>query len=514
MLKSSPVLLVILDGWGVGEKTDNNAVYLANTPNMDRWQSEFPYTQLSAHNGAVGLPEGQMGNSEVGHLNIGAGRVVYQDFTRINKAVETGDLAENGVLLALIDSVKAEGKALHFFGLLSDGGVHSHINHLIGMVKIAASKGLKKIFIHCFMDGRDTPPKSGAGYIVSLQEELLKIGAGKIATITGRYFAMDRDKRWDRVEKAWQALVDGIGVQEEKPSLAMQNAYAKGQTDEFIEPITLCENGKPITTVQDGDAVLFFNFRADRARELTHAFTDSDFEEFSCKKRPVLTDFATCTRYEKSFTLPVLFPPTQLNRILGEEVSRNGLKQLRIAETEKYAHVTYFFNGGREAVFDNESRLLVESPREVATYDLKPEMSAYKVTDLLLDKLKNESFDLIVLNYANSDMVGHSGILPAAIKACESVDECLGKLVAFFSEQGGNVLITADHGNADIMFDQATKEPYTAHTLNPVPFILVSEEYKTASLHRGGALKDIAPTILNLMGLQVPTEMEGINLIQ
>lgn len=513
MGKTSPVLLIILDGWGVGEKTDNNAIYLADTPNLDEWQSNYPCTTLLAHNGAVGLPEGQMGNSEVGHLNIGAGRVVYQDFTRINRAVETGELASNKTLLSLIDTLKESGKAIHFLGLLSDGGVHSHINHLIAMVKIAASKGFKKVYIHCFMDGRDTPPKSGAGYIDHLQKELQAIGVGKIATISGRYYAMDRDKRWDRVEKAWQTIVDSEGVQEESPEAAMENAYRNGHTDEFIPPVTVCENGRPIAKVADGDAILFFNFRADRARQLTHAFTDSEFKEFPRKKKPVLSSFATCTWYEKSFTLPVLFPPQELHRILGEEISRNGLKQLRIAETEKYAHVTYFFNGGREAVFEGEARIMVESPRDVATYDLKPEMSAEKVTEALINRLENDPFDLIVLNYANGDMVGHTGVLPAVIKACETVDKCLGRLVPFFIEQGGRVIITADHGNADITFDPTTNGPHTAHTLNPVPFMLISPEHKFAKLRSGGALKDISPTILNLLGLEVPSEMEGINLI-
>jgi 2,3-bisphosphoglycerate-independent phosphoglycerate mutase len=504
-----PVLLIILDGWGVGKPVESNAVYMADTPNMDKWAAEYPITTLAAHNGAVGLPEGQMGNSEVGHLNIGAGRIVHQDFTRINAAIDSGELAENPVFINLIDKLIKSNKALHLFGLLSDGGVHSHINHLTVMVRIAVQRGLDNVFIHCFMDGRDTPPQSGKGYIDELQSALTEIGGGRIASIIGRYFAMDRDNRWDRVEVAWKALVDGEGIRSDTPSTAITEAYDKGQTDEFIEPIIIYEHEKPLATIADGDGILFFNFRADRARQLTHAFTDKEFSNFKAVRRPDLGEFVTCTSYEKSFDLPILFPPTTLNHILGEEVSAHNLRQLRIAETEKYAHVTYFFNGGREQPFPLEDRALFDSPKDVATYDLKPEMSAYLVTDELEQRMRDNPYSLIVLNLANGDMVGHSGIIPAAIKACEAVDVCLGRLLKRLFEIGGTAIITADHGNADIMYDNLTHSPHTAHTTNPVPFMLIGEKYRDAKLRDGGSLRDIAPTVLTLLGLPIPEEMTG-----
>ncbi|MEN8256440.1 MAG: 2,3-bisphosphoglycerate-independent phosphoglycerate mutase [Thermodesulfobacteriota bacterium] len=513
MTAKKPVLLAILDGWGVGEKTDTNAIHMANTPNMDKWQAEYPATTLLAHNGAVGLPEGQMGNSEVGHLNIGAGRVVYQDFTRINKAVAEGALATNGILIKALDKVHTKKSALHFLGLVSDGGVHSHLKHLLALVAAAAERGVEQIFIHAFMDGRDTPPSSGAGYLTDLVDGLAKIGRGKVATITGRYYAMDRDNRWGRVKLAWDALVSGQGVGgPEEPVEAIKAAYQRQETDEFIKPIVLQKNGRPIATVNDDDAVIFFNFRADRARELTRAFTLPDFDGFDVGNRPRLSEYVMMTQYDKVFDLPILFPPLELDHILGEEVSTAGLKQLRIAETEKYAHVTFFFNGGREEPYPGEERLLIDSPREVATYDEKPAMSAVEVTDALLAKLDSGFFDLIILNFANADMVGHTGIQQAAIAACETVDSCLGKLVNKVQELSGSVLITADHGNSDKMYDPKAKEPYTAHTLNPVPFILVNDVLRGKELHNGGALKDIAPTILRLLDLNVPAEMEGESL--
>ncbi len=512
-MKKGPVLLAILDGWGIGEPMETNAVFAANTPNIDKWSVDFPMTALAAHNGAVGLPEGQMGNSEVGHLNIGAGRVVYQDFSRINAAIDNGDLAKNKVYIDLINKLRDNGHALHLFGLVSDGGVHSHINHLTSLVRIAVDLGLDKVFIHCFMDGRDTAPQSGKGYIRELQRQLNEIGGGSIATIIGRYYAMDRDNRWNRVERAWQAIVDGVGDFSDDPLAAITRCYDKGQTDEFIEPVIITNNGSPITAIADGDGILFFNFRADRARELTHAFVDRDFNAFKIVRRPILAEFVTCTRYEKGFDLPVLFPPTSLNHILGEEVSRCGLKQLRIAETEKYAHVTYFFNGGREEPFPLEDRALLASPKEVATYDLKPEMSAYLVTDELVDRLRDNPYSLIVLNLANGDMVGHSGVIPAAIKACEVVDDCLGRIIKRIKELDGTVIITADHGNADIMYDNDKREPHTAHTTNPVPFILIGEKYRRMKLRDGGALQDIAPTILSLLDIEVPKEMTGKSLL-
>ena len=516
MTQAAPVILIILDGWGVGKETGTNAVYMAKTPNMDRWVRRYPCTTLQAHNGAVGLPEGQMGNSEVGHLNIGAGRVVYQDFTRINRAIETGELANNEVLLRVLAQTLAQDKTLHLMGLVSDGGVHSHLRHLYALLRIAAEKGLTKVVIHAFMDGRDTPPQSGQGYMEELQRELAAIGVGQVATVSGRYYAMDRDNRWDRVQLAWKAMVDGQGVRHSDPVAAIAAAYGRGENDEFIKPIVISQGDglEPLSTIADGDSVIFFNFRADRARQLTHAFTDQAFDKFAADRRPMLTNFATCTRYEKEFDLPVLFPPQSLTRILGEEVSRHGLRQLRIAETEKYAHVTYFFNGGREAPYPLEDRVLINSPKEVATYDLKPPMSAPEVTAELRRRLRDNPYSLIVLNFANADMVGHSGKFEAAVKACEAVDKCLGELVQPFLDADGTVLITADHGNADIMYDEETKGPYTAHTLNPVPLILLNDRYLGRTLRRDGALKDIAPTVLSLMGLPVPAEMEGVCLLE
>ncbi len=505
-----PVLLAILDGWGIGEETENNAVFCAQTPNMDRWQKEYPATTLLAHNGAVGLPEGQMGNSEVGHLNIGAGRVVPQDFSRINQAVKTGELAENIELVQAIESAKANHSALHLLGLLSDGGVHSHIDHLFALVTMAGERGLDKVFIHCFMDGRDTPPSSGAGYMETLCVGLEAIGTGKVATIGGRFYGMDRDTRWERVEVAWKSLVAGEGVfSSADPVQAVQTAYKLGETDEFIKPIVLTDNNQPIGTVQDKDVVLFFNFRADRVRELTRAFVEPDFSGFDVRNRPALDRLVTMTRYDEAFNLPMAFPPVQLTRILGEEVSRAGLRQLRIAETEKYAHVTFFFNGGIDKPFAGEDRLLIDSPKEVKTYDEKPAMSCPEVTAQLLAKLEEDMYDLIILNFANADMVGHTGILSAAIDACEIVDKNLGLIVEKVRSSGGTVLITADHGNSDIMYDVVKDEPYTAHTLNPVPFIMVSDKLQGKTLQSGGALKDISPTILCLLGLDKPDEMEG-----
>ncbi|MBW2465727.1 MAG: 2,3-bisphosphoglycerate-independent phosphoglycerate mutase [Deltaproteobacteria bacterium] len=514
MQKQPPILLAILDGWGAGPLTDENAIHLARTPNMDLWQNSFPYTTLLAHNGAVGLPEGQMGNSEVGHLNIGAGRVVYQDFTRINRAIESGEFFENQILRDTLTKALENKSGLHLMGLVSDGGVHSHINHLVALLEMASRQGLKDVYIHAFMDGRDTPPTSGKKYIQRLQDELKRIGTGRLASISGRYYAMDRDRRWNRIQVAWQALVDGQGIIASDPVQAVQDAYDRGETDEFIKPIVLHnENQIPVAPVRDNDIILMFNFRADRVRELTHVFTDKDWQEFEVSHRPILTDCITFTQYDKQFTLPVVFPPVTMEHILAEEISRHGLRQLRIAETEKYAHVTYFFNGGREEPFQSEDRILVPSPKEVATYDQKPEMSAYLVTAELLKRIDSKSYSLIVLNFANGDMVGHSGIMEAAIKACEAVDTCLGKIVEKFIAKGGIALITSDHGNAETMRDPDSHSPITAHSSNPVPFILISEEHKGCTLRKDGSLRDIAPTILSLQNLSIPEEMTGRNLI-
>jgi len=519
MRKNTPLLLAILDGWGIADNRPTNAVAVADTPNMDKWTAECPSTTLVAHNGLVGLPEGQMGNSEVGHLNIGAGRIVYQDFTRINRAIDSGAFVDNQVMGEIMDRVKDAGSGLHLMGLLSDGGVHSHINHLFALLGMCKEKGLDRVFVHCFMDGRDTPPSSGFDYMQQLVAEMENIGCGQVATVSGRYWAMDRDKRWDRVKKAWQALVAGQGMTAADPVQAVQDAYDRQETDEFLAPTVIVdENGAVAGTVGDGDGVIFFNFRADRTRELCHAFADSDFHAFDVGNRPELLELVTMTEYEADFTFPIAFPPHTLTHILGQELSRHKLHQLRIAETEKYAHVTYFFNGGEEEPFPGEERILIESPRDVATYDLKPEMSAEAVTSALLDALKkNEAagtpFDVVILNFANGDMVGHTGVLEAAVRACATVDRCLGRIYRFMQEREGIMLITADHGNAEVMVNPETGEPYTAHSLNPVPLILVADQFKGCTLRNGGALKDIAPTMLSILELPVPAEMEGNNLL-
>ena len=513
-----PVMLAILDGWGVASPSDSNAVSAAHTPNMDKWASQYPATTLVAHNGQVGLPEGQMGNSEVGHLNIGAGRIVYQDYSRINLAIESGEFMGNHALTRIMDQVKAGNGRLHFCGLLSDGGVHSHINHLKALLEMAAGRGLDSA-VHCFMDGRDTPPSSGIRYMKELVTVLESIGSGRVATVSGRYWAMDRDTRWDRVHKAWQALVSGEGETAGDPVDAVEYGYKRGETDEFIKPtVLLDESGEPVGRIGDGDAIIFFNFRADRVRELCHAFSDEDFSGFPIDDRPQLLQLVTMTEYEADFTFPIAFPPMTLTHILGQEVSEAGRHQLRIAETEKYAHVTYFFNGGAEDPFPGEDRILIESPRDVPTYDLKPSMSAEAVTDALLEALEKQQqagtpYDLVILNFANCDMVGHTGIMEAAVTACETVDTCLGRIEKRLQKMGGVLLVTADHGNAEMMVNPETGEPYTAHTLNPVPLILVSDAHVQCSLRSGGALKDIAPTLMGLLGLDQPEEMEGENLL-
>jgi len=513
-----PVMLAILDGWGVAPDSPTNAVAVAATPNMDRWVEEYPSTTLVAHNGQVGLPEGQMGNSEVGHLNIGAGRIVYQDFTRINLAIANGEFSKNPVLTGVLDRVKTSGGRIHFCGLLSDGGVHSHIKHLVALLEMSAARQLDAR-VHCFMDGRDTPPSSGTGYMRELVTAMQGIGCGQVATVSGRFWAMDRDTRWDRVEKAWQAMVAGQGITASDPLQAVEDAYGRDETDEFIKPTVIVDDqGRPVGSIEDGDAVVFFNFRADRVREFCHAFADTGFNGFDVSNRPELMDLVTMTEYEADFTFPVAFPPLSLTRILGEEVSRAGLHQLRIAETEKYAHVTYFFNGGEEKPFPGEDRILIDSPRDVATYDLKPGMSAEEVTDRLLAALAEQEaaatpYDMVILNFANGDMVGHTGVMAAAVQACETVDKCLGRIFSYLREKGGILLVTADHGNAEMMVDSETGAPYTAHTLSPVPLILVSDAHKNCSLKDGGALKDIAPTMLWLLELDQPQEMEGENLL-
>ncbi len=477
---------------------------------MDFLLKKYPNTLLDASGEAVGLPEGLMGNSEVGHLNIGAGRVVYQDITRISKAIKNGDFFKNRVLMEAIKRAKEGGKGLHLIGLLSDGGVHSLDEHLFALISMAKGMGVKDLFVHAFLDGRDTPPENGIKYVEKLLLKMKEIGIGRIATMMGRYYAMDRDNRWDRIEKAYRAMVEGAGRFVSDPLVGLKESYERGITDEFVEPMVLVDkDNNPLGKIEDGDSVISFNFRADRIREITKALTLKEFEYFNRNKKPEI--FYTCmTEYEKDLDLPVAFPPITLNKILADVFRENGIKNLRIAETEKYAHVTYFFNGGVEEKYPEEDRILIPSPK-IPTYDLKPEMSAYEVTERVLKEIRSKKYRVIILNYANPDMVGHTGNLNAAIKAIEAVDFCLGRVVNAIREEGGIALITADHGNAEIMIDPETGEPHTAHTTNKVPFILVDEECKNG-LKSGCALKDIAPTILSLMGIKKPEEMTGVDL--
>ena len=504
-------ILIILDGWGFSEETEGNAVAQANTPFLDSMINTYPNCKLLCSGNEVGLPDGTMGNSEVGHMNIGAGRRVFQDFVRINNAIKDKTFFNNPALLDIIKKVSTSKKSLHIMGLLSDGGVHSHINHLFALIDMARQNRIEHLFIHPILDGRDTSPTSGRAYIEHLQGYLDKAGIGKIATIVGRYYAMDRDTRWDRVERAYQLFTEGRGVQFEKPVEAVQKSYDTGTIDEFVEPVVIIsdneDKGIPQGIITDGDGLIFFNFRADRAKEITRAFTQKDFLEFKREKTPQLGRFVCMTQYDETFELPVAFGPQHLDLILGEILSQNSIRQLRIAETEKYAHVTYFFNGGDEKVFEGEERILIPSPRDVATYDLKPGMSACQVADTACDKIRSGEFDFIVLNFANMDMVGHTGVLEAALEACETVDQCVKKVVEAIQETGGTALITADHGNAEQMLanDGST---HTAHTLNPVRLVLVGEKYKGITL-RDGILGDIAPTILKILNITQPTDMTG-----
>ena len=505
-----PTVLLILDGYGERKEKDGNAIALANTPVMDKLKKEFPYVEGQASGLFVGLPDGQMGNSEVGHMNMGAGRIVYQELTRITKAIEDGDFFENKALKEAVEHCKKENSALHFMGLVSSGGVHSHIGHIYGLLELAKREGLKKVYLHAFLDGRDTPPDSGKSFLMEVEKKMQELGVGEIATISGRYYAMDRDKNYDRVEKAYRAMVDGTGEKASSVEEAIDASYAKKVYDEFVLP-TVIEKDGAVHTVSDGDAMIFFNFRPDRAREICHAFCDDEFNFFN--RGPRKKVFFVCfTDYDP--TIPnkrVAFEKEEIHNTLGEVVSNLGKNQLRIAETEKYAHVTFFFNGGKEEPYKNEDRILVPSPKEVPTYDLKPEMSCYTVTEKLTEAIRSGKYDLVVANFANPDMVGHTGVLSAAIKAIEVVDECMGKVVDAVESMHGNLFILADHGNADIMIDEKTGEPYTAHTTNPVPFILVSDEKH--KLREGGCLADVAPTLLELMGIPQPKEMTGKSLL-
>ncbi len=507
-----PCLLMILDGWGINPDTFGNAFRLADTPILDGLKERYPNTRLLCSGDDVGLPPGIMGNSEVGHLNLGAGRVVFQDLLRIDQAIQDGAFFKNDVFGSVLSKIKQNKSSLHLMGLVSDGGVHSQLNHLFALLDMAKKMGVDKVFVHAILDGRDTPPDGGIDYLQMLEHHMEENKSGQIASICGRFFAMDRDKRWDRVEKAYRLFVLGKGVKETDPVTAVKKSYEQGDTDEFVKPVVIVNaNGKPRATVKDKDGIIFFNFRADRAREITSALIDPDFEFFKRDIFPDICEFVCMALYDEKYTLPIAFPATHLEEILGEVVSRNGLKQLRIAETEKYAHVTYFFNGGEEKPFPNEDRCLIQSPRDIPTYDYKPEMSAFQVTDEVIKRINSGEYDFIVLNFANMDMVGHTGVLKAAIKACETVDQCVGKIIKLLMKQGGTALITADHGNSEKMLDE-NGHVHTAHTLNPVPLILVDDNRKKERL-KTGRLADIAPTILHLLGIDKPEQMTGNSLI-
>ena len=510
-MSKKPTVLMILDGYGLNDKHEGNAIYEAKTPVMDKLMAEYPFVKGNASGLAVGLPDGQMGNSEVGHMNMGAGRIVYQELTRITKEINDGDFFKNEALLAAMKNAKENDSAIHFMGLLSDGGVHSHNTHLYALLEMAKREGLKKVYVHCFLDGRDTPPASGKEFIEQLEAKMKEIGVGQIGVVSGRYYAMDRDNRWDRVELAYKALTEGEGVKGTDAAAAVQASYDNDKTDEFVLPTVIEKDGQPVAKIQDKDSVVFFNFRPDRAREITRAFCDDEFKGFERAKKLDLT-YVCFTDYDETIqNKQVAFHKVLLKNTFGEYLAAHDMTQVRIAETEKYAHVTFFFNGGVEEPNKGEDRILVKSPK-VATYDLKPEMSAYEVCDKLVDAIKADKYDVIVINFANPDMVGHTGVEAAVIKAIEAVDECVGKAVDAVKEVGGQMFICADHGNAEQLIDEETGEPFTAHTTNPVPFILVNADpaYK---LREGGCLADIAPTLIELMGMQQPADMTGKSLL-
>ena len=501
-----PLALIILDGFGNNPSDYGNAIHAAKTPNLDKLFETCPHTLIGASGMDVGLPDGQMGNSEVGHTNIGAGRVVYQELTRITKSISDGDFFQNEALCGAVENCKKNGSALHLMGLLSDGGVHSHNKHLYGLLELAKRAGLEKVYVHCFMDGRDVPPSSGKEYVEELMAKMKEIGVGKIASVMGRYYAMDRDNRWERVEKAYAAMVYGEGETAECPVCAMEKSYAADVTDEFVVPVVCDKDG----CIRENDSVIFFNFRPDRAREITRTLVDPDFAGFERRNGFFPLYFVCMTQYDAAMpNVHVAFKPQSLENTFGQYISDHGLTQLRIAETEKYAHVTFFFNGGVEAPCKNEDRTLIASPK-VATYDLKPEMSAYEVTDELLVRLDSGKYDVVILNFANCDMVGHTGVFEAAVSAVEAVDTCLGKVVDKILSMGGRALITADHGNADQMYEP-DGSPFTAHTTNPVPLLLVGDG--THTLKEGGRLADLAPTMLEMLGLPQPAEMDGKSLL-
>ncbi len=511
-MSKKPVVLMILDGYGLNDNCEANAVCEGKTPIMDQLMSQCPFVKGQASGLAVGLPEGQMGNSEVGHLNMGAGRIVYQELTRITKSIQDGDFFENKAFMAAVENCKKNDSALHMFGLVSDGGVHSHITHIYGLLELAKRNGLEKVYVHCFLDGRDTPPASGKDYVAQLEAKMAELGVGKVATVAGRYYAMDRDKNWDREELAYKALTKGEGVEADSATGGIQASYDDGKTDEFVMPMVVMENGVPVATIKEGDSIIFYNFRPDRAREMTRIFCDDEFTGFDRGPR-VKTTFVCFTDYDETIENKlVAFEKESITNTFGEFLAAHGLKQARIAETEKYAHVTFFFNGGIEEPNEGEDRVLVPSPKEVATYDLKPEMSAPAVCDKLVEAIKSGKYDVIIINFANPDMVGHTGVEAAAIKAIEAVDACVGRAVDAIKEVDGVLFICADHGNAEQLIDYETGEPFTAHTTNPVPFILVNAD-PSYKLREGGCLADIAPTLIELMGMEQPKEMTGRSLL-
>ena len=508
-----PSCIIIMDGYAIAPAGDGNAIELEGSKNIKKLMKDYPSTLLGASGMDVGLPDGQMGNSEVGHLNMGAGRIVYQELTRITKSINDGDFFTNEDLNFAMDSALNNGKKLHLYGLLSDGGVHSHITHLYALIEMAKQKGLKEVFVHCFLDGRDVSPTSGAGFIKDLQAKIDELGWGKIASVGCRYYVMDRDNRWDRVEKAYDMMTLGSGETCTNPIEYVENSYANGVTDEFVIPACVTENGAPVGLIEEGDSIVFFNFRPDRARQITRAMSEPEFDGFERKSGFINPVYVCFTRYDASFTnVKVAFKPQSLDNTLGQYLADKGLKQLRIAETEKYAHVTFFFNGGVEAPNANEQRDLIPSPK-VATYDMQPEMSAFDVMEKVIEEIDTDEFDVIILNFANCDMVGHTGDIDAAILAVETVDYCVQKVVDKVLEKGGVALITADHGNADKLLDEEGK-PFTAHTTNKVPFIVVGDKFKGKKLADNGVLADIAPTLLDCMGLEIPAEMTGKSLIK
>lgn len=510
-MSKKPVVLMILDGYGLNDNTKGNGIAAANTPVMDKLMKEYPYVKGYASGLAVGLPDGQMGNSEVGHLNMGAGRIVYQELTRITKAIEDGDFFENEELLGAIKNCKENNSDLHLFGLLSNGGVHSHITHLYALLELAKRNGIKNVYVHGFMDGRDTAPDGGKEFISQLSDKMEELGVGQIASIMGRYYVMDRDNRWDRVEAAYNALVKGEGNEAECAKCAIASSYEDGKTDEFVVPTVVKKDGKPLATIKDGDSVICFNFRPDRAREITRCFCDDEFTGFDRGARKKV-HYVCFTDYDVTIgNKYVAFKKEKITNTFGEFLAKNGLKQARIAETEKYAHVTFFFNGGVEEPNEGEDRILVKSPK-VATYDLKPEMSAYEVCDKLVEAIESDKYDVIIINFANPDMVGHTGIESAVVKAIETVDTCVGKAVEALKEVDGTMFICADHGNAEQLIDYKTGEPFTAHTTNPVPFILVNYD-EAYTLKEGGKLCDIVPTLIEIMGMEKPKKMTGESLL-